>query len=109
MRDEILKRMEKYLRENVDEDEILSDVENKKMIDMETVQKDPETFKSFMEDVVAWSNESKRGLLCGIFGCRNNPAFVCKYCGCSYCDRCKQHHFHSATNVGLIESEVFDK
>lgn len=109
MRDEILKRMEKYLRDNVDDDEILSDVENKKMIDMETVKKDPETFKNFMEDVQAWSNESRRGLLCGIFGCRNDPVYACKICSSSYCDRCKGHHFHSADNSGLIRDEAFEK
>lgn len=109
MRDEVLKRMAKYLCDNIDGDELLSDIENKKMIDMETVQKDPEAFKSFMKDVLAWSNESKRGLLCGIFGCRNDPAFVCKICGSSYCDRCKEHHFHSANNDGLIRDEAFEK
>lgn len=105
MRDEVLEKMRKYLVENLDGDDILSDKANKKMIDMETMQKDPALFRQFMEDVKAWSDESKRGLVCGIFGCTNPPDMVCRTCGCSYCEIDTANHFHSDTNIGLIDDK----
>lgn len=37
-----------------------------------------------------WAEKSRRGEVCGIFGCKNKPVVKCPHCGNWYC---KQHAF----------------
>ncbi len=58
--------------------------------------------KNFFSDVNKWGNESRKGLLCGIFGCNEPVEIRCNICKCGYCKKHMQWHFHSADNKGIF-------
>lgn len=49
---------------------------------------------SFLEEVAAWGKESRKGLLCGIFGCNNPVEVRCPICHHGYCTVHKNSHLH---------------
>jgi len=48
----------------------------------------------FLSDVDKWRIESKKGLLCGIFGCNEPVEIKCSICKHGYCSEHKNSHFH---------------
>jgi len=40
-------------------------------------------------DIEAWAARSRKGEVCGIFGCPNKPTTKCKHCFNMYCDEHK--------------------
>lgn len=62
--------------------------------------------EEFLEKVMKWSNESKKGSLCGIYGCTEEPDKKCKFCGCAYCSEHIKIHFHHKDNEGIILRDV---
>ncbi len=40
-------------------------------------------------DIEAWAARSRKGEVCGIFGCPNMPTTKCKHCFNMYCDEHK--------------------
>jgi len=50
---------------------------------------------NFFSDVDKWSEESKKGLICGIFGCNEPVEIRCTICKSGYCKEDKNIHFHS--------------
>ena len=48
----------------------------------------------FFEEVAAWGKESKKGLLCGIFGCNAPVEVRCSICRHGYCTVHKNSHLH---------------
>ena len=57
---------------------------------------------NFFTDVGQWSEESKKGLLCGIFGCNEPVEIRCNICKGGYCSEHKEWHIHSADNNGVF-------
>ncbi len=57
---------------------------------------------SFFSDIDEWSIQSKKGLLCGIFGCNEPVDIRCKICNGGYCKEHKNWHFHSVDNIGIL-------
>ena len=57
---------------------------------------------NFFTDVEKWSKESKKGLICGIFGCNEPVEIKCNICKGGYCKEHKDIHFHSSTNMGIF-------
>lgn len=37
-------------------------------------------------DVEDWAAHSRKGAVCGIFGCRGKPVERCSHCGNHYCE-----------------------
>lgn len=62
--------------------------------------------KEFYEDVIKWGEESKKGLVCGIYGCIEPVIIRCKICGGGYCEEHKGMHFHSKDNDGIYLRKV---
>ena len=62
--------------------------------------------KEFFDDVMKWGEESKKGLVCGIFGCIEPVDIRCKICNGGYCLEHKNIHFHSRKNDGVIVREI---
>lgn len=58
------------------------------------------------EKVTKWSDQSFKGLLCGIFGCPENPKNKCPICGGHYCYDHIKIHFHAKDNAGIILSDI---
>ena len=65
--------------------------------------------KELNDKVHKWSNESKKGLVCGIFGCQENPKNQCPICTGSYCYEHIKIHFHHDCNDGIILKEIKDE
>lgn len=40
-------------------------------------------------DVEMWAAKSRKGEVCGIFGCPNKPTTKCEHCGNMYCEEHK--------------------
>lgn len=36
-----------------------------------------------------WNIKSRKGFVCGIYGCSNPPSVKCDHCGCHYCEEHK--------------------
>ena len=51
--------------------------------------------EEFFSNVEKWSIESKKGLLCGIFGCNESVEIRCSICRRGYCFEHKKYHFHN--------------
>ena len=58
--------------------------------------------KKMYEDVMKWGEQSRQGLLCGIFGCTADPSSPCPICHCGYCPEHIRMHFHAASNDGIF-------
>ncbi len=57
---------------------------------------------SFLSEINQWHEQSKKGLVCGIFGCNEPVQIRCNICKGGYCEEHKKWHFHSATNDGIL-------
>ncbi len=58
-----------------------------------------------LDEIENWSNESKKGLICGIFGCNAPVDIRCKYCSGGYCKEHKKWHSHAVDNSGVLIKE----
>ena len=56
---------------------------------------------NFFSDVQQWGNESKKGLVCGIFRCNEPVESRCSICKHGYCTQHKNSHFHHLTKFGV--------
>lgn len=54
---------------------------------------------NFFSDVEQWGKESKKGLVCGIFGCNEPVETRCSICKHGYCVEHKNSHFHQLQRV----------
>lgn len=61
--------------------------------------------KELYDDVMKWGEQSRRGLVCGIFGCNSEELTKCKYCDCTYCPEHIPMHFHAVNNGGIFRDE----
>jgi len=57
-------------------------------------------------NVKKWGNESAKGLVCGIYGCTEDPDSPCQICGCGYCSVHIKVHFHKEDYTGIILKDV---
>ena len=62
--------------------------------------------KELWDNVQKWCEESKKGLVCGIYGCQEDPEIKCKICNGSYCEEHNKIHFHVENHEGLILREI---
>jgi len=57
---------------------------------------------NFFPEIEQWGIQSKKGLLCGIFGCNEPVDIRCKICNGGYCKEHKNLHFHSVDDMGIL-------
>ncbi len=62
--------------------------------------------KELYAKIKKWSNESMKGLVCGIFGCTTDPDQKCAICGSGYCSEHIEIHFHHDCHDGIILKEI---
>jgi len=75
--------------------------QGKEMVNIENAN-----LNELSKKVEKWGEQSFQGLVCGIFGCQENPKNQCPICGGSYCYEHIKIHFHAKDHDGVILREV---
>lgn len=60
----------------------------------------------FFANVQKWGNECSKGLVCGIYGCAEDPDSPCPICKCRYCSTHIKVHFHVENSTGILLRDV---
>ncbi len=58
-----------------------------------------------LRELDIWKEDSEEGLVCGIFGCTNQPEHCCSLCGNHYCGEHVKIHFHIKRDFKSLEGK----